>query len=148
LIERMSLYRSIALHCLGDTNPIFGDVYKIAVSNSPFGCLYRLAYPLYDNIEWLKDIEKKASKYLLENPAREEAERYLQLQEHTDALEFCFDSFARLLQVAESLESETNLKSSDYIITDKVIIELKVTTEGGMTKHYKRSPESGNLEEI
>jgi len=34
LIDQMSLYRSIALHCIGSTNPVFGDSYQICLSQS------------------------------------------------------------------------------------------------------------------
>jgi hypothetical protein len=37
LIDRMSLHRSVALHCLGKTNPIFGDGYQQVTSDGPLG---------------------------------------------------------------------------------------------------------------
>ena len=147
LIEHMTLYRSVALHCLGDNHPIFGDGYKISESVGVFGHLPMIVYPLYDDIERMRDIEKDSSKGTAERLPREEAERFLSLKSHIDALEFCFDCYVRLLSLSEAMASEIPLKPQPFTLTDKDILELTMKSRDGTVRRFKQS-ESGNLVEV
>lgn len=99
LIDHMSLYRSVAQHCLGATNPVLGDIYQLRVSTEPFGDLPYLIYPLYDDIGKMREIEQGSSKGILEGFPIEEAKRFFGLGDYRDALEFCYDCFVRLLRI-------------------------------------------------
>lgn len=145
LIAHMALYRAVALHCTGDTNPIFGDVYKVASSKGLWGRLSYLVYPLYDDIEKMRIIEKGSPKGIIERLPREEAERFLQLPVHLDALEFCYDCLVRLLRVSEALQQEIPIEPKPYIITDKEILEAAFTSEDGIVRRFKRDPDTGSL---
>jgi hypothetical protein len=48
-------------------------------------------YPLYDNIERMRDIEEGSSKGILERPPLDEIKRFLGLDNYQDALEFVLD---------------------------------------------------------
>jgi hypothetical protein len=145
LIDRMSLYRAIAQHCIGDTNPIFGDVYQVCISSGPYGELPYLVYPLYDDIEKMRAIEKGASKGVLERPSREEAQRFLSLPRHLDALEFCYDCLVRLLRIAEATAIEIAIEPKVMTITDKDIIEATFSDASGKTTRVKRDTATGKL---
>jgi hypothetical protein len=103
IIDRISLYRSIAQHCLGATNPVIGDVYRLFISRGPYGELPYLVFPLYDDIEKMRAIEAGSSRGIFEPPPRSEAERFLGLPSPSDALDFCYDCFVRLLRICEVL---------------------------------------------
>lgn len=147
LIDRMSLHRSIAQHCLGSNNPLFGDVYQLCISKGPYGRLPYLVYPLYDNIEAMRAIEQGSSKGLFEQPSETEARRFIGLPFHLDALEFCFDCFARLLRISEALSGEIGIAPERVTITDDDILEATVTGEDGKTRHFKRDPKTKALGE-
>lgn len=147
LIDRMSLYRSVSLHCLGMTNPIFGDGYQKCVADGPFGEIPHLVFPLYDDVEHMREIERGSSKGILRQVTRAEAERFLSKDIHMDALEFSFDCFVRLLQVAQLLASEIGLASRPMTITDADIIEATLTDNAGNVTRVKRDATSGKLVE-
>jgi hypothetical protein len=147
LIEHMSLYRSVAQHCLGATNRIFGDVYLIRKSNGPLGQLPHIVYPLYDNIQEMRAIEQGSSKGVLERPSKEEAMRFGGLDEYRDALEFSYDCFVRLLRIAELLQQEIGIEPQTFTITDKEILEITITDEAGNVKRAKRDNDTGKLVE-
>jgi hypothetical protein len=145
-IERMSLYRSLALHCLGATNPVCGDVYKIARSPGPFGRLNYIVFPLYDDVEKMREIEQGSSKGALERPSHEETLRFFQLPKHLDALEFTFDCFRELLLMCEALASEVQIQPQIMTLTDKDILSGTFTDEHGKTTRFRKNAE-GQLED-
>lgn len=146
LIRNMSLYRSVAQHCIGATNPVFGDVYQILTSRGPLGEHPYLVYPLYDNLERMREIEEGSSRGVLEPLPEEEGERFMGLGEYKDALEFCYDCFVRLLRIAENLEREIGIEPQQVTITDADIMEMTITDETGKVTRAKRD-ESGRLVE-
>jgi hypothetical protein len=147
LIDHMALYRSVAQHCLGATNPIFaGDVYQLRLSTGPFGDLPYIVYPLYDDVEKMRSIERGSSIGILERPPIEEVTRFANLGHYRDGLEFCYDCFVRLLKVSELLRAESGIEPRPITITDNEILELSVTDETGKTRRAKRDP-SGRLVE-
>jgi hypothetical protein len=146
LIDHMALYRSVAQHCLGATNPIFGDVYQLRLSTGPFGGLPYLMYPLYDDIEKMREIERGSSGGVLERPPIEEVKRFGELGQYRDALEFSYDCFVRLLKISELLRQETGIEPRPVTITDQEILELTVTDETGKVTRAKRD-QTGRLVE-
>jgi hypothetical protein len=146
LIDHMALYRSVAQHCLGATNPIFGDVYQLQLSSGPFGDLPYLIFPLYDDIEKMRAIERGSSTGVLERPTIEEVERFAGVGHYRDALEFCYDCFERLLRIAELLRQEIGVEPQPITITDKEILEITVTDGAGKVTRAKRA-ETGRLVE-
>lgn len=148
LIERMSLYRSVALHCLGKNNPIFGDGYQQLIASGPLGEIPYLVWPLYDDIERMRQIERGSSRGILGAFTRDEAERFLKVEDHLDALEFCFDCFVRLLRIAESLAQDIALPSRPMVLTDDDIIEATFTDEDGNVTRVARDATTGKLIEI
>lgn len=147
LIDRMSLYRGIALHSIGKTNVITGDGYQIVVADGPFGEIPHLVFPLYDDVEHMREIERGSSKGILHRPTHAQTTRFLQKNTHIDALEFSFDCFVRLLRMAELLASEIGLPSRPMALTDDDIIEATITDEDGKITRLKRDPISGKLGE-
>ena len=146
LLDHMALYRAVAQHCLGATNPIFGDAYQLRQSVGPFGDLLYVLYPLYDDVEKMRAIERGSSMGVLERPSQEELERFSRLEHYRDALEFCYDCFVRLLQISELLRQEAGIEPQPVIITDRDILELVVTDETGKVTRAKRD-ETGRLVE-
>lgn len=144
LIHNMSLYRAVAQHCLGATNPVVGDVYQLVRSTGTIGIHPYLVYPLYDNIERMRAIEQGSSKGVLERLPLEEIKRFAGLPAYQDALEFCYDCFERLLKIAEVLEREIGIEPRILQITDDDILEMTFTDKTGKTIRAKRD-ESGNL---
>lgn len=147
LIDHMSLYRSVAQHCIGTANPIFADMYRLSLSSGPYGKLPFLVYPLYDDIEQMRAIERGSSKGALERPSRMEAERFLSIPVHLDALEFCYDCFIRLLEICEVLGNEVAIEPEVIKITENEILELTLTDGLGNTKRLKREETTGQLVE-
>jgi hypothetical protein len=144
LIDEMSLYRSIAQHCLGATNP-FVDVYQVRISRGPFGTLPYLIFPLYDDIQRMRLIEQGSSKGVIEPLPRAEAQRFFGLPNPRDALEFCYDCFVRLLHLCEALAGEIAIEPRTLTLTDDDIVEAVLTDAKGNTVRLKRDAESGNL---
>lgn len=147
LIDHMSLYRNVAQHCLGATNPVFGDVYTIRNSNGPFGQIPYLVYPLYDDISAMRAIESGSSKGVLERPPTEEVVRFARLSEHRDALEFSYDCFERLLRIAEVLQKEIGIEPQVTVITEKDILEITITDKDGRITRAKKDDVTGKLVE-
>lgn len=145
LIGRMSLYRAVAQHCLGANNPVLGDVYKIACSNGLYGKLPYVIFPLYDNIEKMREIERGASKGVLERSSQAESIRFMSLPSHVDALEFCYDCFVRLLRICEALATEIGIEPKVTTITDADIIEGTFTDSAGKVTRVKRDEKTGRL---
>jgi hypothetical protein len=146
LLDQMALYRSVAQHCLGATSPIFGDAYQLCLSSGPFGDLMYVLFPLYDDIEKMRAIERGSSKGILERPSQEELERFGRLGNYRDALEFCFDCFVRLLQIIDLIRRESGIEPRQVVITDKEILDLVVTDETGKVTRAKRD-DTGRLVE-
>jgi hypothetical protein len=147
LIDHMSLYRSIAQHCIGTPNPIFGDMYRLVNSSGPYGELPFVVYPLYDDIEHMRSIERGSSKGILGRPSKVEAERFLSIPSHLDALEFCHDCFLRLLEMSQMLASVVEVQPKAIILTEKDILEATLTDGHGKTKRVKRDDATGQLVE-
>ncbi len=147
LIDRMSLYRSIALHCLGATNPLIGDIYQFRESEGVYGKLQYLVYPLYDDIERMRRIERGSSKGLFETAEESELRRFLELPSHQDALEFCFDCLNRLLRISEALAADAGISPEIVEIKEDEILELKIMENGVVTRHYERDSATGKLQE-
>lgn len=146
LLARMALHRSIALHCLGATNPFFGDGYQRRIETGPYGKLSFLTVPIIDDIGQMRAIERDYSKGSLDNPKREDAESFLKQAEHLDALEFSYDCFVRLLRMAELLASEVGLASRPLTITDEDILDATFT-RGGRVTRVRRDATTGKLVE-
>lgn len=145
LIRNMSLHRAVAQHCLGATNPVVGDVYQLKVSRGPYGDLPHLVYPLYDDIERMREIEEGSSKGVLDRLPLEEAKRFIGLDEYEDALEFCYDCFEKLLRIAETLDQEIGIEPKMVTITDDDILEVTFTDEAGKVIRAKRDDVTGRL---
>jgi hypothetical protein len=145
IIDQMSLHRAVAQHCLGATNPVFGDVYSLRSSHGPYGQLPYLLYPLYDDIEKMREIEQGSSKGILERPPKEEAIRFMSLEKHQDALEFSYDCFERLLNICTLVQLEIDVDPRPLTITENEIIELTITDEDGNTRRAKRDDATGKL---
>ena len=147
LIERMSLYRSVAQHCLGSNSPIFGDVYAVASANGILGDLRWLVYPLYDDIERLRSIEQGATAGIIDRPDRAEAERFIGKDDHLDALDFCCECLVRLLTIASGIADGLGIEPKMHMITDADILQAEITDENG-TRRVKRDPTTGKLVEV
>lgn len=147
LIERMSLYRSVAQHCLGSNSPVFGDVYSVASANGVLGQLRWLVYPLYDDMERLRGIEQGATAGILDRVDRAEAERFLGKDEHIDALDFCYECLVRLLTIASGIADGLGIEPKMHTITDADILNVELTDENG-TRWLKRDLATGELVEV
>jgi hypothetical protein len=147
LIDQMSLYRSIAQHCLGATNPVIADIYKTAISDGPYGEIPYLVYPLYDDIEKMRGIEQGSSKGVIGPSNHDETIRFLSLPQHRDALEFCYDCFDKLLHLSSVIASEIAIEPKMITLTNDDIIEATVTDENGKITRVKRDEASGKLVE-
>jgi hypothetical protein len=147
IIERMSLYRSVAQHSLGANNPALGDVYKISLSKGQYGELPYVIFPLYDDIEKMRLIEQGSSKGILGQTSREESIRFMSLPSHQDALEFCYDCYVNMLRICELLAAEISIEPKVFTITDDDIIEATFTDEHGKIKRMKRDDATGHLVE-
>jgi hypothetical protein len=133
MIDRMSLHRSIALHCIGTTNPHLGDMYMLKASRGPYGELPYLEFPLYDDIESMRAIEQGSSRGVLDRlPFEElerEVERFLNLPRHLDALEFSYDCYERLLRIGEALAEEIGIAPKIITLTDDDLLEATISDE-------------------
>ena len=148
LLERMSLYRNIAQHCLGTTNPIFqGDVYQICISRGPFGNIPYLILPLYDDMDKIRQIERGSSKGIFQRLPREEAERFLNISPHQDALEFCFTCLERLLRICEEIAAETPISPEQIVITGENILRAEFRHRDGTILKFRRDESTGELVE-
>jgi hypothetical protein len=148
LLDHMSLYRSVALHSLGMTNPVLGDGYFAAIENGILGPIMHVCFPLYDNIDRMREMEHAGSKGVLAPLPQDEAMRFVRKADHLDALEFCFDCFERILRIAEALAKEVALPSGPWHITDDDIQEVTITEVDGSVKRAKRDGLTGNLVEF
>lgn len=147
LIDQMSLYRSVAQHCLGLNNPVFGDVYRLRVSEGPFGEIPYMVYPLYDNLSVMREIERGSSKGILVPVTDSEFDRFIQLPRHRDALEFCFDCFERLLRIAELLADEIGFSPRLTTLTEDHILAATLTRDGEILK-FERDKETNQLKPV
>lgn len=145
LIEHMSLQRNVMLHSLGRNHPIFGDGYQQLLATGPLGDIPYLIWPLYDDMDRLREIDRSSSRGVLCDITREEAERFLASPDRTDALEFAFDCLVRLLRMAELLAAETALPSRLRTITDDDIVEATFTDETGKVQRVRRDGTTGKL---
>lgn len=143
IISKMSTYRGVALHSMGTSNPLTSDSVMIKCANGPLGKIARIVYPLYDDISQLKEIE--AGKSFGPIDKREEFERFAKLDNHLDAMEFAYDCFVRLLQIAESLGAELGLEPQHIKLTDRDILKATFTDEDGNVVHLERDPTTGEL---
>lgn len=144
-IQKMSLYRAVGQHCLGSNNPVLSDVYKLQVSDGPFGQLPFIIYPLYDDFDKMKEIETESPKGVLEIPSREETIRFASLPNHTDALEFSYDCFVNLLTIASAVAEEAKIPPRVMQLNDTNMLELSFTDEDGKRVHLKRDEATGLL---
>ncbi|UCA45385.1 hypothetical protein [Pseudochrobactrum sp. XF203] len=145
IISKMSTYRGVALHSMGTSNPVTLDSLMIKSVSGPLGKIARLVYPLYDDITQLKEIEAGKSFRLIHN--RDEFERFAKLDNHLDGMEFAYDCFVRLLQIAESLGIELRLEPRHIQLTDRDILKATFTDDNGNVVHLERDPISGALKE-
>ncbi len=147
LIERMSLYRNVAQHCLGSNSPIFGDVYTVGCASGALGTLRWLIYPLYDDMERLRRIEQGDPSGIISKVDQAEASRFIGKDHHLDAMEFCYDCFVRLLSIADSLSHDLRIEPKMVTITDADILEAEFADEQG-SRRLKRHPITGQLDEF
>jgi hypothetical protein len=147
LIERMSLYRSVAQHCLGANNPVLSDAYKVACSRGHYGALPYLVFPLYDDIGKMRAIEKGSPKGLFEKPSHEETLRFVKLENHIDALEFSYDCYVRMLRICEAIADEVGIQPQVRTITDDDMIEATFTDREGKVSRARRDKKTGKLAE-
>ncbi|MER9490157.1 hypothetical protein NKI50_30140 [Mesorhizobium sp. M0563] len=128
LLSRMSTYRSVALHCMGTSNPVTADSVLFREETGLFGPILRAVYPLYDDMAKLREIERGTAVGFSFRSNLDELKRFVELRTHDDALDFGFDCFVRLLTMARLLGDELGLESRHFEITDRDIIGT--TTRG------------------
>jgi hypothetical protein len=127
ILSRMSTYRSVALHCMGTSNPVVRDSIIFKEESGIFGPILRAVYPLYDDMAKLKAIELGTAIGFSFPRDTDEIKRFLSISCHQDALDFGFDCFERLLTIALLLGEELELESRLPVITDKDIISHEFT---------------------
>lgn len=126
LLARMSTYRAVALHCMGTSNPVAGDSILFKEEAGAFGPILRAIYPLYDDMAKLREIERGTAVGFSFRRDQDELRRFLSLSRHDDALDFGFDCFARLLNMARLLGDELGMESRHPAITDDDIIRAEL----------------------
>lgn len=146
LISRMSTYRGVALHCMGTSNPVTHDSVLMKSESGRFGEIYRVIYPLYDDLEELKRIEKGEPALTLKDRTKE-FHRFAMLEHHIDALEFGYDCLVRLLRIAELLAAAVPLASQPLRLTEANILKIEYTDKDGKRVRLRRDDASGKLVE-
>jgi hypothetical protein len=147
LIALMSLYRNAFFHFMGTKNNPFGQAYCFREASSVFGDIPYLIYPLYDDINRLRSIERGASlDEGTSEQSKDEAKRFMQLANYTDALEFCYDSFISLLALSSAIEKQVKLASKNVELTDSDILEATFRHSDGTVAHFVKG-EDGKLVE-
>jgi hypothetical protein len=126
LLLKMSTYRSVAMHCMGTTNPVIGNAISFSDEDTNLGPFRRMFFPLYDDLSKLKEIEEETPKGFAFDAGEEEFTRFSNLENHLDALEFGFDCLVRLLTISFLLSVETKLESRDFEITDEDILDQQI----------------------
>jgi hypothetical protein len=147
LIALMSPYRNAFFHFMGTKNNPFGQAYCFREASSVFGDIPYLIYPLYDDINRLRSIERGASlDEGTSEQSKDEAKRFMQLANYTDALEFCYDSFISLLALSSAIEKQVKLASKNVELTDSDILEATFRHSDGTVAHFVKG-EDGKLVE-
>ncbi|GEM_PF-2634470 len=147
IVSHMSTYRAVAIHSLGTSNPVSGDSLVTKFADGPIGRVSWLVYPLYDDMEKLKEIEFGASGSVFEKMEFEEFKRFATLEKHIDAMDFGYRCFVRLLQTADLLGSELGMTPRHLTITDKDILSAEFRDEDGNRKRLHRDGLTGELVE-
>jgi hypothetical protein len=146
-IALMSIYRNVFFHYTGPRSGPFGPMYCFRENYGPLGLVPYLVYPLYDDIDRLKLIER--GKYLDNDSTevqKQEAIRFMQLSSHLDVLDLCYECFVILLMISELIEKQIPLKSENVVLTDKDILDLTLHGADGQVKKYKQNKD-GKLEQ-
>lgn len=141
IISKMSTYRGVALHCMGTSNPATLDSVMVKCVSGALGTIARIVYPLYDDITELKEIE--AGRSFGPRQDRNALERFAKLDNHLDGMDFAYDCFVRLLQIAESLGIELRVEPRHMQLTDRDILKATFTDEDGNVINLERDPVSG-----
>ncbi|MER8672971.1 hypothetical protein [Mesorhizobium sp. M0037] len=131
LLRRMSTYRAVALHCLGTTNPVTGDGIYFRKDSGIFGSIRRVVFPLYDDMQKMREIETGTPAGFSFRRDDEELRRFMERPRHDDALDFGFLTLARLLDLCRLLGSELGLESRLLTLTDNDIIDFKTVVDRG-----------------
>ena len=96
---------------MGTKNNPFGQAYCFREASSVFGDIPYLIYPLYDDINRLRSIERGASlDEGTSEQSKDEAKRFMQLANYTDALEFCYDSLSPCWRSQVRSKSKSSLR--------------------------------------
>ena len=144
LISRMSTYRAVSLHCLGSSNPVFGDCLTSVTRNGPLGQLTKLVFPLYDDIDRLKQIELGYSSGSIVPIPHDEATRFMQAR-HDDALDFAYDCLIQILRISEIMSFRQDIPQKVNTITEKDIVRATITRADGTVTRLDRDPKTGTL---
>jgi hypothetical protein len=142
----MSLYRNVFFHYVGPNFGPLGQSYCFREWSGKGWRIPYIVYPLYDNVESLKRLEKGESLWDPNSSAeKEDAMRFMQLERHIDALNFCHESFLTLLRISQAIEECIELESEVQKITEDDIISATMEHSDGSTTRVRRN-ESGKLE--
>jgi hypothetical protein len=145
-IALTSLYRNVFFHYTGSQIHPLGPMYCFRECSGPLGFVPYLLYPLYDNIERLKSIERgRITDDDGVDAQREEAIRFMKLSTQTDALELCYDTFVDLLVISKEVEKQIQITSENIVIKDSDILEATLRDADGKVTHFKRNSD-GELE--
>jgi hypothetical protein len=145
-IALTSLYRNVFFHYTGSQIHLLGPMYCFRECSGPLGFVPYLLYPLYDNIERLKSIERgRITDDDGVDAQREEAIRLMKLSTQTDALELCYDTFVDVLVISKEVEKQIQITSENIIIRDSDILEATLRDADGKVTHFKRNSD-GELE--
>lgn len=147
IIARMSTYRAVSLHCLGSSNPVFGDCLTSVTRNGPLGPLTKLVFPLYDDIARLKQIELGYSSGNIVPIPHDEAKRFMRAR-HEDALDFAYDCFIQILRISELMSFRGDIPQKTTTITEKDIVSATITNADGTVTRLKRDPKTGTLKRL
>lgn len=146
-IALMSLYRNVFFHFTGTSNNPLGQAYCFRETESMFGRVPYLIYPLHDDLARLKAIERRAPLGEgTKHDRQKEAERFMKLSNYRDGLEFCYDSFLALLLLSSAIERKVDLASETVTLTDSDILQATVRNSDGTVHHYAKGPDGKLVE--
>lgn len=99
LLDHMALHRNVATHATGKVNPVSGNFAIVRSFDGCFGKLKQLIFPLYDDIEAMRELNSNTAKQFYFRRDNEELKRFLDKEFHLDALDFAFDCYKRILSI-------------------------------------------------
>jgi hypothetical protein len=144
-IAKMSLYRNVLFHFIGPKSGPLSPSYYFDEIRTDLCYLHRIILPMYDNIDILKQIERRQILNSLEND-ESEVKRFMQKTNHTDTLEFCFDCLSALLSISQAVESNIPIESASTTIDDSQILCMTIVDAHGVERHFEKD-DKGELVE-